>query len=64
MAYYKTSEIKKLGCPYLHGTFVGSAAHADDIRAIATSTSTIRDQTDRFTSRYYLKLNPAKTENY
>ena len=47
------------------GTFVGGAAHADDVRTIASSKDTVRSQTDiinRFTLQNNLKLNSAKTE--
>ena len=49
----------------LLGLFVGGAAHADDIRTIATSTSQISSQVsiiNDFTSRNSLKVNSSKTE--
>ena len=47
------------------GTFVGGAAHADDLRTIATTKNTIATQVniiDNFTSKHSLRLNQAKTE--
>ena len=49
----------------LLGLFVGGAAHADDIRTIATSTSQISSQVsiiNDFTSRNRMKDNSSKTE--
>ena len=47
------------------GTFVGGAAHVDDLRTIATSKDCISQQysiIDQFTSNNHLKLNLSKTE--
>ena len=49
----------------IHGNFVGGAAHADDLRTIATSKTSIIDQIniiETITSEQHLKLNPSKTE--
>ena len=47
------------------GSFVGGAAHADDLRTNATTKDTITTQVniiDNFTSKHSLRLNQAKTE--
>ena len=49
----------------IYGSFVGAAAHADDIRTVAASKKSITDQADiidDFTSGNHLKLNSSKTE--
>ena len=47
------------------GVFVGGAAHADDVRTTASSTSVLHEQMEiinQFTSRNMLCLNTSKTE--
>ncbi len=47
------------------GSFVGAATHADDLRTIAPSTTTIAEQAniiDAFTKEYHLSINTQKTE--
>ena len=49
----------------IYGSFVGGAAHADDLRTIAPSKSTISKQIniiENFTSQNHLTLNSEKTE--
>ena len=49
----------------INDLFVGGFAHADNIRTITNSTSSLNDQLDAvfsFTSEYFLQLNPSKCE--
>ena len=49
----------------INDLFVGSFGHADDIRTITNSTSSLNDQLDAvfsFTSENFLQLNPSKCE--
>jgi hypothetical protein len=48
----------------LYGSFVGGAAHADDIRTIAQSTTVLTQQAifiDHFTKKNLLHLNKSNT---
>ena len=60
----KTLKFKQAGLS-IHGNFVGGAAHADDLRTIATSKCSVIEQADiidKFTFSNHLKLNSSKTE--
>ena len=60
----KNLRLKQAGLS-ISGNFVGAAAHADDLRTIATSKSSVKEQVDiieKFTSNNHLKLNSSKTE--
>ena len=60
----KTLKYKHAGLS-IHGNFIGGAAHADDLRTIATSKCSVVEQADiidKFTSGNHLKLNSSKTE--
>ena len=60
----KTLKCKHAGLS-IHGNFMGGAAHADDLRTIATSKCSVVEQANiinKFTSGNHLKLNSSKTE--
>ena len=57
-------ELASLGLK-INDLFVGGFAHADDIRTITNSTSSLNDQLEAvssFTSENFLQLNPSKCE--
>ncbi len=61
--YCLTLKQRMLVYLFNYGTFVGAAAHADDVITIASSKKTIIDQAkiiENFTSNNYLKLNSSK----